>query len=229
MMTAAVNHYFRSSIGRKQLVAITGLLLCGFLVGHLLGNFLLLVGPDAFNLYAYKLFSLGGLLYVIEGGLALVFITHLGLAIKLNIENVEARGGSKRYFLKKKTGRGTTFMSQTMPITGLVLLVFIIIHLKSLKFGTHYTTMVDGTEMRDIYKTTMEYFSSLGAVIWYVVAMTAAALHTAHGFASAFQSMGWNHGKYMKCVKNVGYLYAIVVAGGFAFISVWAYLKGVNP
>lgn len=228
MMTAAVNHYFRSSIGRKQLVAITGLLLCGFLLSHLLGNLLLLVGPNAFNLYSYKLFSLGALLYVIEAGLALVFLVHLGLAIRLNIENVSARGGAKRYALKKRTGRGTTIMSQTMPFTGLILLVFLILHLLNLKFGTHYTTVVDGVEMRDIYKTTMEYFSSLGAVIWYVVAMTAAALHTAHGFASAFQSMGWNHGKYMKCVKNLGYLYAVVVAGGFAFVSVWAYLKGVN-
>ena len=223
MVTAAVNHYFRSSIGRKQLVAITGLLLCGFLVSHLTGNLLLLVSSDAFNLYAHKLASLGGLLYVIEGVLAVIFALHLGLAIKLNIENAKSRG---KYSLKTKTGRGTTFMSQTMPITGLILLAFLISHLMNLKFGTYYETTIDGVVMRDLTKTTIEYFQSVGAVIWYVVAMAAAGLHTAHGFASAFQSMGWNHGKYMKNVKRLGYLYAIVIAGGFAFLAIWCHVKG---
>ncbi len=227
MMAAAVNHYFGSSIGRKQLVATTGLLLCGFLVSHLAGNFFLLVGPNAFNLYAHKLEALGGLLFVVEGILAVIFTIHLGLAIKLNIENVKARGGAKRYALKKNTGRGTTFMSQTMPWTGLILLAFVILHIKSLKLGTYYTTVVDGVTMRDLYKTTMEYFVSTPATIWYVVAMVAAALHTSHGFASAFQSMGWNHGKYFKNVKRIGYLYAVLVSGGFAFLAVWCHLKGV--
>lgn len=206
---------------------MTGLALCGFLVSHLAGNFLLLVGPNAFNVYGHKLASLGGLLFVIEGVLAVIFALHLGLAIKLNIENLNARGGAKRYNKKVNTGRGTTFMSQTMPWTGLILLVFTILHLKNLKFGTYYTTNVDGVEMRDLYKVTVEYFQSAAAVAWYIFAMTAAALHTAHGFASAFQSMGWNHGKYFKNVKRVGYLYAIVVAGGFAFLAVWCHLKGV--
>jgi len=225
MVTAAVNHYFRSSIGRKQLVAITGLLLCGFLVGHLSGNLLLMVSSDAFNIYAHKLMSLGGLLYIIEGALAFVFLLHLGLAIRLNIENAQSRG---KYQVKTKTGRGTTFASQTMPITGLVLLVFLILHLKSLKFGSYYETTVDGVVMRDLYRTTLEYFSSLGATLWYVFAMICAALHTSHGFSSAFQSMGWNHAKYFKNVKYLGYLYAIVVGGGFAFLAVWAYMKGAS-
>ncbi|MCM2349756.1 MAG: succinate dehydrogenase cytochrome b subunit [Bacteriovoracaceae bacterium] len=224
MMTSAVNHYFRSSIGRKHLVGITGLLLCGFLVSHLLGNLLLLVGPDAFNLYAHKLVSLGGLLYVLEAGLALVFLVHMYLAVRLNLENLRSRG---KYAVKKRTGRGTTLMSATMPYTGMILLVFLVLHLMNLKFGSVYTTVVDGTEMRDIYKTTMEYFASPVSVGWYVFAMFCAAFHTAHGFSSAFQSLGWNHPKYYGKVKIIGYLYAILVGGGFAFVSVWAYLKGV--
>ena len=225
MMTSAVNHYFCSSIGRKQLVATTGLLLCGFLVSHLIGNFLLMMGSDAFNIYAHKLASLGGALFVIEGVLTLIFLTHLGLAIKLNMENMKARG-NKRYALKKNTGRGTTFASSTMPYTGLILLVFVILHLKSLKFGSYYETTVDGVVMRDLYKTTMEYFQSAGATAWYVVAMICAAIHTAHGFSSAFQSMGWNHAKYFKNTKRLGYIYAVAVSGGFALLAVWAHLKG---
>jgi succinate dehydrogenase / fumarate reductase cytochrome b subunit len=224
MATSAVNHYFRSSIGRKQLVAVTGLLLCGFLVGHLTGNLLLMVSSDAFNIYAHKLISLGVLLYVIEAGLAAIFLTHLGLAMKLNMENMKARG---KYQQKSKTGRGTTFASQTMPYTGIILLIFLVLHLISLKFGTQYETTVDGVVMRDLYRTTIEYFRSPIATAWYVVAMLTAAIHTSHGFASAFQSMGWNHGKYFKNVQRLGLIYAIVVGGGFAFLSIWCHLKGV--
>jgi succinate dehydrogenase / fumarate reductase cytochrome b subunit len=224
MATSAVTHYFRSSIGRKQLVAITGLALCGFLVGHLTGNFLLMVSSDAFNIYAHKLISLGAMLYVIEAGLATVFLVHLGLAMKLNMENMQSKG---KYQQKTKTGRGTTFASQTMPYTGVVLLVFLILHLISLKFGTHYETTVDGVVMRDLYRTTLEYFRSPIATAWYVIAMATAALHTSHGFASAFQTMGWNHGKYFKNVKRLGLIYAIVVGAGFAGLSIWCHLKGV--
>ncbi|HXH31013.1 MAG TPA: succinate dehydrogenase cytochrome b subunit [Bacteriovoracaceae bacterium] len=224
MMTSAVNHYFCSSIGRKQLVAITGLALCGFLVGHLSGNFLLLVGPDTFNLYGHKLVSLGAGLYVIEAGLALTFLVHLGLAFKITLENYRARG---KYTVKKRTGRGTTIMSATMPYTGLILLVFLILHLLNLKFGADYKTTVGGEEMRDLYRLTMEYFQSPLNVFWYVFAMLAAAMHTAHGFASAFQSLGLNHGKYYPKIKAISYLYAFFIGGGFAFLAVWAYLKGV--
>ena len=224
MVTSAVNHYFRSSIGRKQLVAITGLLLCGFLVSHLTGNLLLMVSSDAFNLYAHKLASLGGLLYVIEAFLALVFIVHLGLAMKLNLENMQSRG---KYQQKTKTGRGTTFASQTMPYTGVVLLAFLVSHLISLKFGTYYEVTIDGVLMRDLTRTTIEYFKSPIATGWYVFAMITAAIHTSHGFSSAFQSMGWNHGKYFKNVKRLGLIYAIAIGGGFAFVSIWCHLKGV--
>jgi succinate dehydrogenase / fumarate reductase cytochrome b subunit len=223
MVTSAVNHYFRSSIGRKQLVAITGLLLCGFLVSHLSGNLLLMVSSDAFNLYAHKLASLGGLLYVIEGVLAVIFAVHLGLAMKLSLENMQSRG---KYQVKTKTGRGTTFASQTMPFTGLILLVFLVLHLLNLKFGSYYEVTIDGVVMRDLTRTTIEYFSSVGATVWYIVAMIVAAIHTSHGFASAFQSMGWNHGKYFKNVKRLGFIYAVAVGGGFAFLAIYCHMKG---
>lgn len=225
MIANAVNHYCRSSIGRKHMVAITGLLLCGFLVGHVTGNFLLMVGSDAFNIYAHKLMSLGPVLYAIEAGLLGIFLLHLYLAIRLQIENKQARGS--KYAMKVRTGRGTTIMSQSMPYTGLVLLVFIILHLMNLKFGTNYPTVVDGVPMRDLYRTTMEYFQNPINVSWYVFSMVCAALHTAHGFASAFQSLGWNHPKYYPKIKLLSYAYAVLVGGGFAFLSVWAYVKGV--
>jgi len=164
-------------------------------------------------------------LYVIEAGLLLVFLVHIGLAVKLTIENKKARGS--KYQMKVRTGRGTTIMSATMPYTGIILLVFLVLHLMNLKFGSYYMTTVDGVEMRDIYRTTMEYFQSPVSTGWYVVAMICAALHTAHGFSSAFQSLGLNHPRYFGKIKVIGYLYALLVAGGFAFVSVWAHLTGV--
>jgi succinate dehydrogenase / fumarate reductase cytochrome b subunit len=81
--------------------------------------------------------------------------------------------------------------------------------------------------MRDLTKTVMEFFSSLGGTVWYSFAMICAALHTSHGFSSAFQSMGWNHGKYFKNIKLLGYIYAVIVGGGFSLISIYCHLKGV--
>jgi succinate dehydrogenase / fumarate reductase cytochrome b subunit len=225
-MSTHVSHYFCSSVGRKQLVAITGLSLCGFLVSHLLGNFTLLMGPDSFNMYAHKLISMKPFIYIAEIGLVGIFLLHLGLAMKLEMENRAARGGQK-YYMKTKTGRGASFMSSTMPYTGLILLAFVISHLIHFKYGAYYETTVDGIVMRDLYKLCMEYFTSAVGTLWYVVAMLAATVHTAHGFSSAFQSLGLNFPKYFPCIKKMGYGYAIFVGGGFAFISIWAHLKGV--
>ena len=113
-----------------------------------------------------------------------------------------------------------------MPITGLVLLVFLVLHLINLKFGSYYEVTIDGVVMRDLTRTTLEYFSSPIATAWYVVAMLTAALHTSHGFASAFQTLGWNHHKYFKNVRRLGLIYAVTVGGGFAFLSIWCHLKG---
>ncbi len=223
-MSAAVTRYFMSSIGRKQLIALTGLLLCGFLVTHLLGNVLLLVGADAFNLYAHKLMSMGALIYVAEAGLAAIFLAHLGLAMKMTWENKVARG--QKYYAKNRTGRGETIMSATMPYTGLIILVFLVLHILQFKFGAYYETTVDGVVMRDLYRTVVEFFRSPLNTAWYVFAMAAAAVHTSHGFASAFQSFGFNHGAWTPCVKKASYAYALVVGGGFALISILLHVKG---
>jgi succinate dehydrogenase / fumarate reductase, cytochrome b subunit len=223
-MSAAVTRYLTSSIGRKQLIALTGLLLCGFLVSHLLGNFLLLVSADAFNLYAHKLISLGPVLYVVEAILAAIFILHLGLAAKLTIENKIARG--QKYYTKNRTGRGETIMSATMPYTGFILLVFLVLHIIQFKFGPYYSVEIEGVMMRDLYKTVVEYFASPINTAWYVIAMFAAAVHTSHGFASAFQSFGLNHPLWMPKIKTLGIVYAIAVGGGFALISILLHVKG---
>ena len=214
-----------SSIISKQIIALTGLLLCGFLVTHLLGNFLLFLGPQAFNLYAHKLTSTP-LIYGAEVLLALIFLIHLGLALKLNVENIIARG--QRYSLKQKTGRGATLASSTMPYTGIIILIFAILHIKALKFGPVYYATYDGIEIRDLFKTCLEYFSHPLPVIWYVFSMMVVSVHTYHGLWSAFQSLGCHHPKYTPILKMISQAYALCMGIGFSLLPIYCYIEGGN-
>lgn len=214
-----------SSVVKKQIMAGTGLLLCGFLLSHLAGNLLLFLGPDAFNKYSHALVS-NPAIYLAEVLLGLLFLSHMLMAFKLTLENKRAR--PEQYYMRKTSGRGATIASSTMPYTGLIALVFLIIHIQGLKFGTHYTTNVGGVEMRDIYKTTIEYFQNPLHVVGYVIAVVSLGLHVSHGFWSAFQSLGLNHKKYMPKIKIFSCLYGILVAVGFSSLPVYCYFLGVK-
>lgn len=215
--------YLKSSIGKKQIMGLTGLALCGFLLTHMAGNLLIIYGADAFNLYGHKIIT-NPLLIPMEIGLLTVFLVHIGLGLKLAWENCTAR--PVKYHTKVNTGRGATFASNTMPYTGLIILVFLVLHLLHFKWGAHYMVTVDGQEMRDLHRLAMELFSSLGYVTWYVFVMIVLGIHLSHGFASAFQSLGLNHPKFTPILKRVSCLYALLIAVGFAIIPIWAYLKG---
>ena len=144
------HNYFVSSIGKKQIMAITGFGLVGFSASHLLGNLLIFCGADSFNYYAHTLTS-NPLILLAEAGLLGMFALHLILAVVLKVENIGAR--PQKYYLRNKSGRGETFASSSMPYTGLIILVFIILHLMNFKYGSNYPTSVDGVEMRDLYRT----------------------------------------------------------------------------
>lgn len=215
--------FLNSTIGKKQIVAITGLLLSGFLAAHMLGNFLLLVGPDAFNMYAYKLTSAGILLYAAEAGLLLVFLTHLFLAMSLTYHNKMARPVG--YYKKTKSGDGANFFSRSMPITGLITLIFLISHLLHFKFGTYYTTVIEGKEVRDVYKTVMEYFAVPVNSFWYIFAMLSLSAHLYHGVQSTFQSLGINSTKWNCTIRCASRSFALLVPTGFVVLTLWCYFQ----
>lgn len=216
------HNYFTSSIGKKQIMALTGFGLVGFTASHLLGNLLIFLGPDAFNKYAYTLTS-NPLIYVAEAGLLGMFLLHLVLAVILKIQNMAAR--PHRYYVKVRTGRGETIASKTMPYTGLILLVFIIVHLLNFKFGSNYPTTVDGVAMRDLYRTVVEYFSNPLYVAWYVIAMSALGLHTSHGVQSVFQTWGFNHPKYTPVVQTASLAYGLFVGAGFSILAIYCHFQ----
>ncbi|MGB5159271.1 MAG: succinate dehydrogenase cytochrome b subunit [Desulfobacterales bacterium] len=199
-----------SSIGKKWLMAITGLSFCGFLTSHLLGNLTLYAGRDAFNSYAEHLHSLGILISVSEKGLLFFGIIHVFTGLVLFIQNIKSR--PVRYSVKKNAG-GRTIGSSTMPYTGLILIAFIIIHL----INFHFVDKT-GTTIFEIVKNA---FSSPVYIATYVFAMIVVAVHVSHGFWSAFQTLGVNHPKYMPFIRKVSIAFSIIVGLGFGFIPVF--------
>jgi succinate dehydrogenase / fumarate reductase cytochrome b subunit len=223
-MTSIAKRYICSSIGKKQVMAITGFLLILFLLAHLLGNFLFLLGADAFNTYGHMMIN-NPLLIPMELGLLAIFISHLTLAIWTTIENKAAR--PTPYYFKTTRGGGSNFASSTMPYTGLVILIFIIAHLIHFKYGAYYTTNVNGVEMRDLYKVVVEYFQNKIWVLWYLFAMISTGIHVAHGFQSVFQSLGINHPRFTPWIKKISCAVGIFIGVGFSALAIYAHLKGV--
>ncbi len=214
-----------SSVAKKQILGITGLLLCGFLITHLAGNLLLFVGPEAFNKYSHALTS-NKLIYIAEAVLALIFLSHIGLAMKLTMENKMAR--PEGYYMRKNSGRGSTFASRTMPFTGIIGLVFLVLHILGIKFGAYYEATYGDLVIRDVYRTTIELFQNPVNVAFYVIAVVALGIHVSHGFWSAFQSLGFNHPKYMSKIQLLSKLFGLVVAVGFGALPIFCYVAGVK-
>ncbi len=210
-----------SSVGTKVLIAFTGLALFGFLIVHLAGNLLLLSGPDAFNAYSHKLIS-NPLIYLAEAGLAAIFLLHVWKAGRNYGRNRAAR--PERYDVKRSAGHTSrkTLSSTWMIVSGTTILVFLILHLKTFKFGAWYDATEPG--VRDIYRLTIEVFHKPGYVIWYVVAMVLVGMHLRHGITSALQSLGAIPQGLTRTVLAAGAVIAALVAGGFALIPIWVYL-----
>ena len=202
--------FITSSIGKKLVMAVTGLGFCAFLAGHLAGNLTLFAGEAAFNSYAERLHSLGPLLLVAEIGLLSFAILHVSTGLFLFYKNFQAR--PERYAVKKKAG-GRTLGSQTMPYTGLLLLLFVVMHLADFHF-------VDKTD-RTIFEIVSATFSTPLYVFLYIAAVIIAAFHVSHGFWSAFQTMGLNHPKYMPAIRRIGILFSVAVGAGFGLIPLY--------
>jgi len=201
----------RSSVGKKQIVALTGLALCGFLVVHLAGNLLLFAGQEAFDGYVETLTS-NPLIIPAEVILALLFLGHIALAIRVTWENRRARPG--RYTVSATRGERTV-ASSTMIASGLVVLVFLVLHLIDFKVAYE-----EGTSL---YQLVVSKFQGPFYVIWYVFAVCVLGLHVSHGVQSSFRSLGLMHAKYTPIVEALGTIFAVIVAVGYASLPLYAY------
>jgi succinate dehydrogenase / fumarate reductase, cytochrome b subunit len=212
---------FSSSVGSKFLVALTGLSLVGFLILHLAGNLLILAGPDKFNSYSHALIS-NPLVIPAELGLLALLLIHVFKAVQ---HVVRGRAARRQGYTKQVWAGGPSrksLGSATMFASGLILLVFLVIHIGTLKFGPAYAAAGE-VDVRDLYRLVIEVFHSPAVVFFYVVAMIVVGLHLRHGVSSAFQSLGWMSPGWTATILTGGLWLAIVLAGGFALIPVWVY------
>jgi succinate dehydrogenase / fumarate reductase cytochrome b subunit len=220
-MSSRFRRAFSSSVGTKLLMGLTGLALFAYMVLHLAGNALIFAGPDIFNEYSHTLIS-NPLVLPIELGLLAVFLIHIYKGIRMWTANRAARPVA---YLKRAPAGHTSrksLASSTMMASGLLLLLFVIIHVKQFKFGTWYQT-VGNEEIRDLYRTEIEVFQQPLWVLFYVGGTLLVGLHLRHGIASAFQSLGIDHPVYTRKLTVMGIFFAILIGGGLAAIPVWIF------
>lgn len=212
---------FSSSIGRKFLIALTGSLLILFIIVHMLGNWNILLGPEAMNSYAEKLQSLGGLLWIARIGLFLVFVIHIYLTIQLNIENKLAR--PIQY--KKKEFVKASLSSRTMAISGILILSFVIYHLLHYTLGfvqpeTFKSNLTDTSGKPDVYRMVIYGFQNPIISITYIIAMLFLAMHLDHAFQSAFQTFGITTKRIFPTLIKISRGFAIFIFIGYTIIPV---------
>lgn len=210
-----------TSTGSKILVALTGLAMVGFLAGHLAGNLLALVGPGIYNDYAHALIS-NPLLIPVEIGLVAILLMHMGTAVSVVLRGRQAR--PERYAVKKWAGGPSrkSLSSTSMIVTGVIILGFLLLHLRTFKFGPFYTD--PDTGYRDLYTLLVEVFQHPGYVLFYVVCMVLVGMHLRHGISSSFQSLGLMPKSWTGRILRTGAVLAVIVAAGFTLIPVYIYL-----
>lgn len=186
------------------------------------GNLVMLISPQAYNMYGHQM-THNPVFPALEVLLLVAFGFHVVLASQLwfrnraarPMNNISAGSGAKR----------STFAARSMILSGLLLFVFIVLHLITFKFGTHYTVVYDGVEVRDLYRLIQEKFHSPSYVAWYIIALVVMGIHLSHGIASLFQSMG------LASVRNarlqaVSIGVAVILTGGFILQPLWTMFGG---
>lgn len=216
----------KSQVGRKILTGVTGLGLVIFIIFHLLGNLQLFGDAGAFNEYTYALENLGWILYILEAGLAIAFLLHAYVGISIWLKRRRARPTGYEKYQSKGGPSHQTWASKSMIFTGIVLLIFLVTHLGTFKFGATDVVMIDGHEARDLKELVITTFQSPLYAFGYTAVMILLGFHLGHGFWSAFTSLTMKHNRYSALIYTVGIVFAILMAVGFLFIPLYIYFTG---
>ncbi|MCF6182752.1 succinate dehydrogenase cytochrome b subunit [Lutibacter sp.] len=208
-----MNKFLTSSIGRKIVMSLTGFFLIIFLIVHLSINLSLFWGPNAFN-EASEFMATNGVIQVMQYILAAGFILHIIQGISLELKNRSAR--SIKYVVNKPS-ENSTFASRNMIYTGILVLLFLILHLWDFFVQLKFVGIGNLTD----YELVTNRFSSPLFTAIYVIAFVLLGIHLSHGFQSAFQSTGANYNKYKKCLKYTGIAFSILIAVGFSAIALY--------
>lgn len=211
------------SILKKVLMALTGLGLVGFLVTHLLGNFLLYVGADKFNAYALMMESNKMLIIPAEIGLIGIFLVHVYNGIKLHFENKAAR---PQNYEKRTTLGESTFASRTMIWTGFAIFFFLVFHVKMFKL-TDEKYGPNGEMM--LYQHVVNEFKEPQVAIFYIVSMLLLGLHLSHALSSIFQTLGISKPGLRPKLRHAGFFAGWGLALAFLAFPVWGLLIAPKP
>ena len=206
MATLASPGFFRSSIGKKVVMAVSGVVLFGFVLGHMLGNMQVYLGPAALNGYAEKLRHLGPLLWAVRALLLAAVVAHIASAWSLTRMSRAARPVGYR----ARENRESTYASRTMRWGGVIILLFIVYHLMHFTFGNAHPDFVPG----DVFHNFVVGFQSVWVSGFYILAMVALGFHLYHGVWSMLQTVGLSHPRYDRLRHAFATLFAVVVVAG---------------
>ncbi len=221
-----------SSVGKKYLNGLTGLMLVGFIIVHLIGNLTLFIGAGAFNGYAHFLETAlhGWLIYAFEIVMLVIFGFHIVTGVMVAwIDKQRAR--PVKYDVQRNAGGASrkTLSSRTMIITGIILAAFVVLHIKMFKFGDHaLLPMPDGHHMKDLYGVVLAAFKEPIWAFGFPAAMILLGFHLRHGFWSMFQSLGWTNDRVLPALNGLGLLFALVMAAGYIVLPLYLYFL-VDP
>lgn len=210
----------KSSIGKKQIVAATGLVLILFVIGHLAGNLFIYSGAEGYNHYAQKLASLRPGLYWVEFLLFIIFITHLFVTALLVLENIKAR--PIRY-ASYKPSPDRSLAARLMPYTGTFIFLFVIWHLLDFTFIDKHgarSILADG-QSYGLYGVVYNSFLNPVHSGFYILAMMCVGFHLAHGVQSFFQTFGFNHPVYFPWIKKISNAFGVLIALGYSLIPIY--------
>lgn len=213
-----VQEFWRSSIGGKTTMAVTGVLLFLFVIAHLLGNLQIFAGEKALNDYAKMLHDLGPLLWVARIGLLAIFVLHVLTAIRLSRANKAARPVP---YAKEATVQAS-FASRSMLFSGLSLLAFVIYHVMHFTFRVVHVPAEycpEAAKEADVKGMVIDSFSRPEVVLVYVSFQILLFLHLKHGLQSFAQTLGWRHARYTSMVQALSFVLAAAIAGGNILIA----------
>ena len=222
-----VTKTLNSTLGRKLIMALTGLFLILFLTGHVSGNLLLFKGDggQAFNMYA-KFMTTNPAVKLLSYLTYISVIGHIVYSILLSQHNKSARPVS---YSTSKGSTNSAWSSRNMGILGTIILIFLVVHLQGFWAQMHWgevpTITYEGEVYKNLFLIVSEAFKQEWLVALYVLSMIFLGFHLSHGFASAFQTFGINHKKYSPAIKAIGTAYAILVPALFASMPVYIYFS----
>jgi succinate dehydrogenase / fumarate reductase, cytochrome b subunit len=204
--------FFGSSIGRKVVMAVTGAVLFGFVVGHLIGNLQVYLGPEAMNAYSAMLRQVfhGAGLWIARAVLLASAVLHIWAATSLTLQSRAARPVGYR----EQKWRESTYASRTMRWSGVIIFVFVIYHLLHFTIGSVHPSFIEG----DVYHNFVAGFRSVPVSLFYIFAMILLGLHLRHGVWSMFQTLGVSHPRYIRMAHVGAWVFAVlVVVGNISF------------